>query len=110
MNNKKSKKNISSKGKSAINNLVNSDKKKENMNNNKKIFKKETKDKTKENQEENKNNENEKKKKNEEQLKQIKSGLDENLKYLFNFSYENFLNKESENDSKKTVSEYNNNV
>jgi hypothetical protein len=110
LNNKKSKKNISSKGKSAINNLVNSDKKKENMNNNKKIFKKETKDKTKENQEENKNNENEKENKNEEQLKQIKSGLDENLKYLFNFSYENFLNKESENDSKKTVSEYNNNV
>ena len=70
----------------------------------------ETKDKTKENQEENKNNENEKENKNEEQLKQIKSGLDENLKYLFNFSYENFLNKESENDSKKTVSEYNNNV
>ena len=68
------------------------------------------KNKTKENQEENKNNENEKENKNEEQLKQIKSGLDENLKYLFNFSYENFLNKESENDSKKTVSEYNNNV
>ena len=45
---------------------------------------------------------------NEEQLKQIKSGLDENLKFLFNFSYENFLNKESENDSKKTVSDYNN--
>ena len=44
------------------------------MNNNKKIFKKETKDKTKENQEENKNNENEKENKNEEQLKQIKFG------------------------------------
>jgi hypothetical protein len=35
-------------------------------------------------------------KQNDEQLKQIKSGLDENLKFLFNFSYENFLNKESE--------------
>ena len=46
--------------------------------------------------------------KNDEQLKQIKSGLDENLKFLFNFSYENFLNKESESESKKSVSDYNN--
>ena len=54
----------------------------------------------------NKNNENNNK--NDEQLKQIKSGLDENLKFLFNFSYENFLNKESESESKKSASEYNN--
>ena len=47
-------------------------------------------------------------KKNDEQLKQIKSGLDENLKFLFNFSYENFLNKESESESKKSASDYNN--
>lgn len=38
--------------------------------------------------------------KNEEMLKQIKSTLDDNLKGLFNFSYENFLSKESETESK----------
>ena len=54
------------------------------------------------------NNKNENNKKNDEQLKQIKSGLDENLKFLFNFSYENFLNKESESESKKSASDYNN--
>ena len=43
---------------------------------------------------------------NEEQLKQIKSGLEENLKFLFNFSYENFLNKESESESKKSANDY----
>jgi len=61
--------------------------------------------------EENKNNKNEsyynENSKNAEQLKQIKSGLDENLKFLFNFSYENFLNKESESESKKSVSDIN---
>ena len=54
-------------------------------------------------------NKNEKNKQNDEQLKQIKSGLDENLKFLFNFSYENFLNKGSESESKKSISDYNNN-
>ena len=52
-------------------------------------------------------NTNENNKKNAEQLKQIKSGLDENLKFLFNFSYENFLNKESESESKKSASDFN---
>ena len=59
-----------------------------------------------ENEEGKVNNKN-KKTKNDEQLKQIKSGLDDNLKILFNFSYENFLNKESESESKKSGSEYN---
>ena len=68
----------------------------------------ESRNKKEEKKEEIKRNESEKENKNEEQLKQIKSGLDDNLKFLFNFSYENFLNKESENDSKKTVSDYNN--
>ena len=44
------------------------------------------------------NNEN----KNSEQLKVIKSSLDENLKVMFNFSYEGFLNKESETQSKNS--------
>ena len=98
--------NIYSKNKKDKNNLINSDKKNENINNNKNIYKKENK--KQEKKEENKKKEKEKENKNEEQLKQIKSGLDDNLKFLFNFSYENFLNKESENDSKKTVSDYNN--
>ena len=46
--------------------------------------------------------------KNDDQIKRIKSDLDENLKFLFNFSYENFLNRDSESESKKTVSDYNN--
>lgn len=37
-----------------------------------------------------------------EQLKEIKSSLDDNLKVMFNFSYEGFLNKESESASKKS--------
>ena len=37
-----------------------------------------------------------------EQLKEIKSSLDDNLKVMFNFSYEGFLNKESESESKKS--------
>ena len=41
--------------------------------------------------------------KNSEQLKEIKSSLDENLKKMFNFSYEDFLNKESETESKKSI-------
>ena len=108
---KKGKNNITTKNKklSPNNNLVKSDNKNENLNNNKKIFKKESKNKKEEKKEDNnKNNEKLKENKNEDQLKQIKSGLDDNLKFLFNFSYENFLNKESENDSKKTVSDYNN--
>ena len=47
--------------------------------------------------------------KNSEQLKEIKSSLDENLKIMFNFSYEDFLNKESETESKKSIDENNNN-
>ena len=42
-----------------------------------------------------------------EQLKEIKSNLDDNLKKLFNFSYEGFYNKESESESKKSGSEVN---
>lgn len=37
---------------------------------------------------------------NEELMKTIKSTLDDNLKVMFNFSYENFLSKESESESK----------
>jgi hypothetical protein len=40
-----------------------------------------------------------------EQLKEIKSSLDDNLKYMFNFSYEGFLNKESETESKRSINE-----
>ena len=40
--------------------------------------------------------------KNEEIMKQIKNSLDDNLKVMFNFSYENFLSKESETESKKS--------
>ena len=39
---------------------------------------------------------NEKSSKNNELISKIKDSLDENLKHIFNFSYENFLNKESE--------------
>ena len=41
-------------------------------------------------------------KKTNEQLREIKSSLDDNLKVMFNFSYEGFLNKESESESKKS--------
>ena len=41
-------------------------------------------------------------KKNSEQLKQIKSSLDDDLKVMFNFSYEGFLNKESESESRRS--------
>ena len=109
LSSKKGKNIISTKNKlSPNNNLINSDKKNENINNNKKTHNRESRNKKEEKKEEIKRNESEKENKNEEQLKQIKSGLDDNLKFLFNFSYENFLNKESENDSKKTVSDYNN--
>ena len=40
--------------------------------------------------------------KNEEMMKEIKNTLDDNLKVMFNFSYENFLSKESESESKKS--------
>ena len=36
--------------------------------------------------------------KNNELISKIKDSLDDNLKHIFNFSYENFLNKESERD------------
>ncbi len=38
--------------------------------------------------------------KNEEMMKQIKNTIDDNLKIMLNFSYENFLRKESEHESK----------
>ena len=84
--------------------IIYSEKNNENVNNNKSLKIPENNDKNTGKQfEDNKNNN-----KNNEQLKRIKSGLDENLKFLFNFSYENFLNKDSESESKKTVSDYNN--
>jgi hypothetical protein len=90
--------------------IIYSDKKSKNLNSNKSIkpgdnINKKNERIIEENKNETNNNENSK---NAEQLKQIKSGLDENLKFLFNFSYENFLNKESESESKKSASEYNN--
>jgi hypothetical protein len=42
--------------------------------------------------------------KNEEMIKEIKNTLDDNLKVMFNFSYENFLSKESEHDDSKDIS------
>ena len=42
----------------------------------------------------------------EEMLKKVKSSLeDDNLKVMFNFSYENFLSKESERESKELSEE-----
>ena len=41
-------------------------------------------------------------KENVEMMKQIKNTLDDNLKVIFNFSYEDFLSKESETESKKS--------
>ena len=107
----KKNKNILNKNKTS-NTFIYSDKKNEILNNNKSIIRRENsnksiikKDEINDNINENNLNKNEK---NDEQLKQIKSGLDENLKFLFNFSYENFLNKESESESKKSVIDYNN--
>ena len=34
-------------------------------------------------------------------IKQIKNTIDDNLKVMFNFSYENFLSKESEHESRE---------
>jgi hypothetical protein len=110
--------NLISKKKNRSNNMINnkisniviySDKKSKNLNSNKSIKPSENINKKneriiEENKNETNNNENSK---NAEQLKQIKSGLDENLKFLFNFSYENFLNKESESESKKSASDFN---
>ena len=45
--------------------------------------------------------------KNNELLKEVKSSLDDNLKVMFNFSYECFLNKESESESKRSFEEGN---
>jgi len=39
--------------------------------------------------------------KNEDIIKQIKNTIDDNLKVMFNFSYENFLSKESEHESRE---------
>ena len=44
----------------------------------------------------NDNNKISEKPKNNELISKIKDSLDDNLKHIFNFSYENFLNKESE--------------
>ena len=41
--------------------------------------------------------------KNSDQLREIKSSLDDNLKVMFNFSYECFLNKESESESRRSI-------
>ena len=43
-------------------------------------------------------------------LKQIKNTIDDNLKIMFNFSYENFLSKESEQESKEVSREIDMNV
>lgn len=40
--------------------------------------------------------------KNDDMMKQIKMSLDDNLRYMFNFSYEHFLSKESESQSKQS--------
>ena len=107
----KKNKNILIKNKTS-NTFIYSEKKNEFLNNNKSIIKRENSNKNINKKNEINDNLNEqnlnKNEKNDEQLKQIKSGLDENLKYLFNFSYENFLNKESESESKKSVIDYNN--
>ena len=42
---------------------------------------------------------------NEEMMKKIKNTVDDNLKIMFNFSYENFLSKESEQESKEFSTE-----
>jgi hypothetical protein len=84
------------------NTIIYSEKKKGNLQSNKTLKKKENnkeQEQMEKKNEENKNQNN----KNDEQLKQIKSGLDDNLKLFFNFSYENFLNKESETESKKSI-------
>ena len=48
--------------------------------------------------------------KNEEMIKQIKNTIDDNLKVMFNFSYENFLSKESEHESKEISREIEMNI
>ena len=107
----KKNKNILNKNKTS-NTFIYSEKKNEFLNNNKSKIKRENSNKNIHKKNEINDNLNEhninKNEKNDEQLKQIKSGLDENLKFLFNFSYENFLNKESESESKKSVIDYNN--
>ena len=45
--------------------------------------------------------------KNSEQLREIKSSLDDNLKVMFNFSYECFLNKESESEGRRSFEDVN---
>ena len=48
--------------------------------------------------------------KNDEMLKQIKNTIDDNLKIMFNFSYENFLSKQSEHESKEISREIEMNI
>ena len=36
-------------------------------------------------------------------MKKIKNSIDDNLKVMLNFSYENFLSKESERESKDLI-------
>ena len=43
-------------------------------------------------------------------LKQIKNTIDDNLKLMFNFSYENFLSKQSEHESKEISREIEMNI
>ena len=64
-------------------------------------------DENEDNNEINENNNKNKKYKllNEEMMKKIKNTVDDNLKKMFNFSYENFLSKESEQESKDYVME-----
>ena len=40
-------------------------------------------------------------------MKEIKNTIDDNLKIMLNFSYENFLSKESERESKDLNYNYN---
>ena len=41
-------------------------------------------------------------------MKKIKNSIDDNLKVMLNFSYENFLSKESDRESKDFNSNFNN--
>ena len=105
--NKKIKNNNINKNKTS-NLILYSEKKNENINKNNSIKIEENNNKILEKKFAGNNSNKNENHKNDELLKQIKSDLDENLKFLFNFSYENFLNKESESTSKKSVNDYHN--
>ena len=45
---------------------------------------------------------------NDELMKKIRNSIDDNLKVMLNFSYENFLSKESDRESKDFNSNFNN--